>query len=324
MPDQDPNLATQGADEQQLETTSPSGAAPGSQQQDTYFLDVDERHRYKTQEDAVRAIQESGQRIGQLTPWQEHAQRYGVTDPNALPQIFDSFIEMRDKLKQLEAQLEKNSGAAESGSQQKLNPTDEANVKYLETHGFTRKDAIDKVLSDKLSPLEQKVAHLESLLGQSQEQQTNAVIEQGREHLSGLMEDAGIPVDNPQVNEVIENAIVAWMEQNSLDRKGNILPGSPLDKFYQGGNAMREIVKVGFERVSSLVNVLRQSADGQYQQKKQQVVRSTPRALPKGNAPVPREGEEKQASRVPGSGGVNPKLHDAAWERMQEVNQRRG
>ena len=324
MSDQDSSLVTQGAEGQQQETTSPSGAAAGSQQEE-YFLNVDERHRYKTQDDAIKAIKESGEHIGRLTPWQEHAQRYGVTDPSALPQIFDQYLEMRDKLKALEAQVAKNDQGSASGGTSKLNPQDEANVKYLETHGFTRKDAIDKVLTEKLSPLEQKVAHLESLLGQSQDNQTQAVIESGREHLAGLMEDAGMPIDKPEINEVIEDSIVAWMEGQSLDRKGNIVPGSPLDKFYQGGAAMREVVQQGFERVTKVFNSSRQTSDGQYQQRNQQTVARTPKALPRGERPAPKSNEEQQQQRprTPGSGGVNAGLHDKAWEIMKEVNEGR-
>jgi len=316
-------------DPQQPEATPPGDAAEGSggaaapTPQEQFFLDVDERHRYRTKEDAVRSIQESGRRIGELTPWAEHAQRYGLTDPNALPQIFDNYLQMRDRLVQLEAQLKAND-RGQAPAPQTLSPQDKANVEYLENHGFTRKEAIDKVLQEKLTPLEQRLQFLTEQVGRSEAQQDNAVVESGRNHLSSLMTAENLPVNNPELNEVIEDSIIAWMEQRSLDGNGNIVPDSPLDKFYRGGSEMREVVEQGFKRWASTVNVLRQNADAQYQRSKEKNVSRTPRPLPRQGAPVPTKKEDEPATRprTPGAGGIftDPALHDRAWERMQEAS----
>lgn len=294
--------------------------------QEDYFLDVDERHRYKTQDDAKRAVQESGRRIGELTPWQEHAQRYGLRDPQQLPQVFDSYLQMRDRLAQLEAQVTANAKGQEPAPQT-LSAQDKTNVEYLESHGFSRKEAIDKVLQERLSPLEQRVQQLSDQLGRSEELQNNAAVDAGRNYLATLMTENNIPVDNPQVNGVIEDSIIAWMEANSVDRKGNIVAGSPLDRFYAGGTSMREVVKQGYDRWFTTVNVLRQSADGQYQQRKEANVNRTPRPMPRQGAPVPTEQQQPAtpARRTPGAGGIftDPALHDKAWELMQEHQSRR-
>lgn len=324
MPDEQILDTPVGSEDSQDAATPQQG--DGTQQQaprqEEYFLDADERHRYKTREEAIAAIKQSGERIGQLTPWQEHAQRYGITDPNALPNVFDRYLEMKQKLAEYERQAAQNTQQSQ-GTQQKLDPKDEANVKYLETHGFTRKEAVDKVLQERLSPLEQKIARLEAQLGESSVAQTNAVIESGRNYLGELMSDAGYAIDNPDTNEVIEDAIVAWMEGKSLDRNNNIVPGTPLDRFYQGGAAMKEVVKEGFERVTRLANLTKINADATVQRSRQQNVSRTPRALPRQGAPVPQKQDETPSRpRTPGSGGVfaDPSLHDKAWERMQEVN----
>jgi len=331
MPE-DVNLATQGEEvvEQQLDSTNQgdAGQQQNNQQQEDYFLEADDRHKYRTREDAIRAITESGQRIGQLTPWQEHAQRYGLTDPNALPAIFDQYLEMKEKLARLEGQLQSNqAGPQQTATTQKLSQQDEANVQYLEKHGFSRKDAIDQTLKDRLTPLEQKIQQLESQLTQSEQSQTQQVIDAGRNHLGGLMSDAGLPIDNPQFNEMVENNIVAWMEAQSLDRNGNIVPGSVLDKFYQGGRAMQSVVEEGFKKVNEVINIVRIQNEGQTQRNRSQAVTRTAKPLPRQGAPVPSENNQQQPQRgrTPGAGGIfaDPAVHDRAWEKMQESNRDR-
>lgn len=286
-----------------------------------YFLDVDERHKYKTRDDAVRSIQESGRHIGELTPWREHAQRYGVNDPSQLPQVFDSYLQMRDRVAQLEAQVAANARGQEPAPAT-LSAQDKTNVDYLERHGFSRKEALDKVLQDRLSPLERQVQALTDQLGRSEELQSNAVIDAGRNHLAQLMTDNGLPVNNADFNGVVEDSIIAWMEASSLDRQGKILPNSPLDRFYAGGSASREVIAEGFKRFASAANVLRQNADGQYQQRKESNVNRTPRPMPRQGAPTPKEGDAPvtPARRTPGAGGIftDPALHEKAWEVMQQ------
>ena len=332
------DLGTQGMDEQDpagsvgTAADTPQGAqdpAAAAAAREQYFLDVDERHRYKTREDAIRAISESGQHISRLTPWQEHASRYGVTDPNHLPRILDQYLEMRDKLAQYERERAQAAPAQApnpqggQGNGQQLDPKDQANIRYLEQQGFTRKEAIDKTLSEKLSPLESRINGLEGRFQESQTVLTNAAIDQGRQQLSTLMTEAGLPVDNPEMNEMVENSIVAWMEANSrYDKQGNPLPGTPLHQFYQGGAATKEVVRQGAAKVLGALNSVRQLQDGQAQRRRQQSVAGTPRALPKTGAPVPTDdkGQPTAAKRQPGAGGIfnKPELHDKAWALMQE------
>lgn len=311
----------------------PAGGAPpvgdpaaGGQpltSQEKYFLDVDERHRYRTADDAKKAVLESGSRISQLTPWEETSRRYGVTDPNHLPKIYDDYLAMRQKIADFERQQSAPpQPVKDQAAAQQLDPKDQQNIRYLEDKGFTRKEAIDKTLSEKLTPLEQRLAAMESFQQQNQTVLSNANIDAGRAVLSTLMTTAGYPIDNPKFNQMVEDSIVAWMEQNSrYDQQGNALPGTPLWNFHQGGHAMKQVVEQGSKAVFDNLNFLRQQQDGQAQQRRSQSAARASRPMPRQGAPVPngKDQPDPQARRQPGSGSFSKtEMHEKAWELLQE------
>jgi len=72
-----------------------AGADDASAQQETPFLKVNDRVTYKTQEDAVRAYDEAGKRIAQLSGWEKQAKQYGLADPKDLDAVAKELLELR-------------------------------------------------------------------------------------------------------------------------------------------------------------------------------------------------------------------------------------
>lgn len=305
---------------------TPSGEGD---QADQDYLVVNERTRYKTREDAVRGFNEAGERISALSPYAEIIERNGIADPATLQDILADYRELRSAAAKNVKQEDRGQAPTqrqEAAVESNLSPDDKKNVEYLKRLGYTSNEAILKTIDDKFNQLKneigQRFQQLDSTAGQLTSQHQQQLIESGRSVMTQQLGEKGYDASDPEVNEMIENAITNWMNANSYTDKGRLIPGSPLDKFYRGGQALQEAVRQGLDRVLSATNKMRIQADGKYQQSKQQKVAKTAKPLPKGSqhgVEDSKKGSRKEAPR-PGAGSIfmNRELHDKAFEIMQK------
>jgi hypothetical protein len=291
------------------------------------FLVVNARTRYRTRDEALEAFQRAGERISELTPYAEIAEKYGITEPTVLEDIFQDYLKLRQGAQQ-QVRREEGGAAPKEVADSKLSQLsekDRENYEYLKRLGFSPAEAFEKTVNERLSKLEQtlneKLSTLEGATSAAQAQQRDAIIESGQSYLGSLLEEKGYEAD-PQVHEMIENAITNWIESKSYDTRGRMIPGSPAEKFMRGGRGMQDVVAEGLERVLAAMNKMRLQADGKYQDTKRQKVRSTPKVMPKGSQhQVTDEQDEGSRPRTPGAGGIfqNPQIHKDAWEVMQKA-----
>ena len=326
--------------DQQVDDTQdqPTGDTPsgdeGDQgdQGDQDFLIVNDRTRYRTQEDAVAAYNEAGQRISELTPYAEIAERMGISDPATLQDILMDYQQLRTAAAKQQTREDQGQAPSPKVEQQiasNLNEQDKANVEYLKKLGYSPAEAVVKALDEKIKQLqttvEQRFQQLDGMTGQLSQRHQQALVESGQNFMAQELQSRGYDTSDPEVLEVLENAITNWMTANSYTDKGNLIPGSPLDKFFRGGRGLQDAVAQGLDRVLNATNKLRIQADAKYQGTKAGKVAKTSKPLPKGSqhgVDEKADGERK-APRRPGAGGIfqNPDLHDRAFELMKKAGQ---
>jgi hypothetical protein len=332
--DDDQQVVDQQIDDTQDTTGDTPSGDEGDQgtQADQDFLVVNDRTRYKTQEDAVAAYNEAGQRISELTPYAEIAERMGIADPATLQDILVDYQQLRQaaaKQQTREEQGQAPSPRVEAQIDSNLSDVDKKNIEYLKRLGYSPAEATVKALDDKITKLQQSLdqrfQQYDGTVGQLSARQQQAMVETGQSYLAKDLTDRGYDTSDPAVMSFLENSVAKWMEANSYTEKGHLIPGSPVDKAYKGGRSFQEAVQQGLDVVLAATNKLRIQADAKYQGTKQQKVARTAKPLPKGSQHGVDEKNDgaRRAPRRPGAGGIfqNPDLHDKAFEVMKRAGQ---
>jgi hypothetical protein len=202
-----------------VQETPPASSQPEDAQQDSgsgYFLEVDDRHRYRTPDDVKRAIAESDRRLAELAPWEERLKYHGIDSPEGLDNVVDEYLTRLEERQRVE-------GAAA------LTDQDREALAYLQKLGFLTKGDV--------------AAREQGQHAEEARQQEVQVIESARNDLRGLLKDAGLSEGSAKYAE-------PWMrefiELQSLDSRGRIKPGSLLDRFWDGGESAKKVVEEVF------------------------------------------------------------------------------
>ena len=300
MDDNNQNLNT--ADSSTAGDASTSGSTgAGQQTNDEWFLDVgDGRTRYKTREEAIKGYSESGKRIASLSAWERAAQQYGVQDPRLLPQLFDELIQFRN---------EKSKANQTKTTNTPANPEDRDRAeveKFLEEwaskNGFVKKDALD--------PLQQKIQTFD-------DDRFNARVSEGQNVLKDMLEANKLPTD-PKFSGFIENYLRAYIDADD----------ARVAAFYEGGPAMREMLKDGFAAVTEALGLLKAGEVANSASSSAEYVNRKNSASSTAGKPLPQHGLSGDASSSAASGGQKPEgfspdTHNRAWEIFQKASGQR-
>ena len=279
-------------------------AAEANTEAEKLFLEVDERTKFKTPEDAKKSFHEAGQRIAQLTPYEKAVKRYGIASAEQLPTLLDELIAFREA-KEAAAKAPKAEPKAEP---QNLSKEDKEIREYLKKVapelGFVSKTEID-ALKAELTELKSGVS------GQS-EARVQSLIEEGQSTVASYLADAKIDDPSGKKALVIETLVRAAIEG---DRTGDLER-----RFFQGGREMKALLKeLSDQAIESLgwtpsVDTTKPNAAAAH-------------ALSKGKQIVVNKTLPKADSASKGAPGAKPKqstrvdhirdLGDKAWEEFQ-------
>src|SRR5271157_3674849 len=102
MPEVDTQLDEQQQQVEQDQTTDVQSTTDDSTD-NQYFLEVDERTKYKTAEDAQKAYKEAGERIAQLSSWEKEIGKAYNADPQQVAAALDEYLQMKEAQAQADA-----------------------------------------------------------------------------------------------------------------------------------------------------------------------------------------------------------------------------
>jgi len=213
------------------------------------FLVVNDRTRFRSQEDAIKSFNEAGERIAQLSGWEKEMTRYGVTDPRVASQLLDELVQLREQRAAAEKAAKEaerkpqTTSAATTTSDDVLSQEDANALAWLKKHaprlGYISKDELTKTVEELKTEIKGLQEGSESTRNQYFEEQRAALVDSGRESVRGWMSEQKI-VDGPEGEKmiVIESLIRDWV--NEKDER--------VRQFYAGPSASRAVVKEGFDR----------------------------------------------------------------------------
>jgi hypothetical protein len=308
------------ADENDIQNQNTSGDenqnGNSGQTQDEYFLTVDDRTRYKTQEEAVKGYQESGRRIAELTPWQQQAQEYGLRDPRDLAALLDELIEYRAN--------RGNQGRGTEQTQPKSTPASAGDgnvsaeqkqaIEWLSKHGVEA----GLVNKQELAELRETLDSLREAAQVSDDERFERRIDEGRGYLKSELKDMGIelPKDKEAAEgllSLLEDALTNWV---NLDDQRVLA-------FYQGGDVLKQLVKDGLSSRAVVLNILKNQPAATYAAQKQNAQSQTRRATQAPNktqANVQKQNPNQppnKKNKLDTGEDFDSGTHERAWEILQ-------
>jgi hypothetical protein len=276
----------------------------GGQQQDEYFLDVDERNRYKTKEDVIKAIQSSGKRISDLAVYEKVAKEFGGVTPPQMKQLLLELVDRREKEKQAAAKAKDDKPSTDTQSDEDLTPEEKKALKWLQKQapklGFVPKDELAKLQKQ----MEEMGKNYEGLNTQRQEERLNSLVSKGRNQLKTMLASAKLPTDNKDFMDDLEDFIAAYVNKSE----------ERVEKFYGSEEANQEIIKEAFERALKSFNLVKTKTATGYVNQKNNTISKTGRKLPVGGQ---RDADTRLTNQK--KRGITPSVHDKAWAAMQEA-----
>lgn len=285
---------------------------------ETYFLEVDDRTRYRTSDEAVQGYREAGQRIAELTPWQQVAQEYGLRDPNEISALLDELIGLR-------ANRDSGANGRSNAAPTNTPPATPANVDPNSPEGkaaaaieWLKANAEKAGLVDKnsLASFQERIDSLAQEADRIAEERFEQRMEHGHNATVKELQAAGFyPKDTSDAKAVESGERLAVMLEQAMTTWVNESP-QRIQAFHQGGPALTNLVKQGLQALLPTLNVLKNSSGAQR-------VASNANARPRTQVPANTQGNARPAPRNTGAlkpeDGLTPEVHEAAWKAFEAV-----
>lgn len=285
-------------------TADPSGDQGGEGAGEQDFLVVNDRQRYKSREEAIRAYTEAGQRIAALSQWERTARQYGVDDPTVLSQLFGELIQARQQLEQLKRQPkeEPNRAAQPSAGDANLSKEEREAREWLKKIfpelGVVTKDQLQSI-SEKLNAFDQRF--------ETQSTEThNILVEESTNKVSEWMKADGLnDNENRSLQNLIERSIAAYMNSDpQLVRRWQL-----------GGSAMDRVLREAYDAAMDALSLVRVNSGAAYSQGKKNALNRNPKKLPQSGLPP---AKNAAANAQPKKGEDEWKeAHNKAWDLFQ-------
>lgn len=296
------------------------------------FLEVDERTKYMTADDAKRGFSEAGKRIAQLSAWEKELKEYGDLNPTDVRAYLDELIESRQTAADLKRQLDEFKQERERSTQNQSNqPTKVANEakltreekdavdwlkEQLPSLGYISKEDALKLVKD-LQDKTGKIDRIEQMVNQQQEQFRSQIVNQGRVSVKAWMAaDEFKDDEDGSLQQLIEENIKGWINQS--DRR--------IAEFYKGGTATENLLKEAYEKTKKALMGLRtasvSTSGSNYAKSKADALKRNVKKLPNQDLPQKRDKNlGKPKKRIDSSGKRDwiGEKHNEAFELMQRV-----
>lgn len=271
-----------------------------SQAKEEYFLAVDERTKYRTKEDALKAYQNAGTRIKELSVWEkEVGKTYGL-NPQQVKTVLAEYVKMKEASKA-------PAKAEGSATEPTLDPKEKAAREWMtkalaDELGMSVKDV--KARLAKLDAIEQKTSSFEK---QQEEAKTNQYHDEQRSYLKSWLTDNGY-LGKP-ANKQEADAQARFMLKLERSIKAEIESSDEnLEKYYEGGDTTREFLASIFKDVLETYGRTPKTAKAaSYAKDKAATLGRNPAKLPNGSSSSPTTKKKLSDSE----------WHEAAWAAAQ-------
>lgn len=275
----------------------------GAGEQD--FLIVNDRQRYKTREEAIRAYTEAGQRIAALSQWERAARQYGVDDPALLPQLFGELVQARQTLQQLQRQPKEapQSTPNPSASDANLTKDEREALDWLQKTfprlGVVTKDQLQQVM-ERLDALDQGVQTQQSEIH-------DLLVEESTSKVAEWMKaDSLQDNENRSLQNLIERNITAYI--NSDPRL--------IKRWQLGGSSTERVMREAYDAAMDALSLVRTNSAATYSQGKKNALNRNPKKLPQSGLP-PAKNQNADAQPKKQGEEVWKDAHDKAWDLFQ-------
>lgn len=283
----------------------------GGEPQPEPFLAVNDRTKYATREDAVKAYDEAGKRIAALSPWEKTAKQYGLGEPKHLEAIFKETLSSRTELANAKAELAALKKMQETLAQPKPASNDPKAAEaqqvreYLKGLGYTSKEEVTeamKELKDEIAALKSNGSQAESTRFENQEAEA-------REWLSSQMSEAKIADDESGTKANIVGTLVKQFIESTDEN---------LATWNRGGSGAKKLVEAGYTQVMNHLGW--KPAEATPNAGATQAA-ATGRRL-QNSKTLPAPGTAKSAAATPApkkAAGITADLHNKAWAYMEKM-----
>ncbi len=258
-----------------------------------FFLTVNDRTKYRTQADAVKAFDAAGQRIAQLSPWEkEVSQAFGGLTPQQTKQIISEYVQLKRAERSSAASAKKDGSPTESVSQ--LTAEQKEVVDFLKKNGFITKDAADALRKE----IDELKNGTQELRESTDSQRLSGLVDIGRTTLSAELTAAKLA---PEKAKAFERYITAWVNEDE----------TRVERFYKGGDETKAVIKEGFKAVCADFGITPASQarpNLNAARDKNKVLNRNPQRLPQSGS------GSAQRSPKPQNEGLTPDVHRRAAE----------
>ena len=277
------------------DSSTPAPAATTPQTPATpAFLEINDRTKYASKEDAIKGWNEAQNRISSLSQWEQVIAApldkggFGITDPRQVAQLLDELATIRASQQTATPSnsqgTRSDAGTVQAAAQGDKKAYDSLTPEWKQHVDFLR-NQLGFVTQDALKPLQDQVQQLSQSQQAAQEAHLQEARRNGESTLNGLIEKSGLAADDTdkaQIANAIEDAIV----RNSRDARGNIIPGSPEDRFIRGDAAERaSIIENHFKWFQQFGDKYATAKTASYVKDKSAAQASQPRNLPQSTPP---------------------------------------
>lgn len=329
---QDQEVADQADQSESDEGHSSSDQDAGGQnQRESFFLDVDERHRYRTADEAKKAVSEASQRIASLSAWEKELKEYGDLSPADVRGYLDELISLRQEMQNAQSQIKqfeeekrsqgekgKESTSSADGSEKDLSADEKAArawlAKTMPGLGYVPKSEVVQLVKE----LQDRFAKFEQATEQQQARYKESLVSDSRTKVQSWMSEAGFQDDEDgSLQFAIEGMIRDYI--NADDRR--------VTRFYTGGSVTEGVIKEAYERATKALTLVRNQSSAQssstYAKNKADALKRNGKKLPQnGIATKAAETEARNRGnekRVNASGRRDfiSEAHNRAWELAQ-------
>jgi hypothetical protein len=296
------------------------------------FLEVDERTKYMTPDEAKRGFSEAGKRIAALSAWEKELKDYGELSPSDVRAYLDELIESRQSVETMKSELQKfkeererserdSSNRTRVESEAKLTKEEKDAVDWLKTQlpnlGYiSKEDAMAKI--NELTQSVSRIDKVEQFMQTQQQQYRASLISDSQTKLKSWMGEDGFTDDEEgSLQLVIESSIKDWVDSDPTGRRSQ--------RFYAGGAVKDALIKEGYDRATKALGGLKKSTStSNFVRNKADALKRNAKKLPVNDVAKGSKNLGKPKKRIDSSGKRDyiGEKHNEAWEKFQSIANR--
>ena len=153
------------------------------------------------------------------------------------------------------------------------------------------------------------------------ERDTRDTVNRGNDHLRTQLKEAGLLTGDADKDKLVitraGRQLRAYMEDVSLTEDNKVIPGSPLDRFLEGGKSQQEAIADGLRDYLEPIEAARSGKSSDYVDSKKKAMKGSKGPLPKGDGAKAPDGGKGKAQ-------TQSETHNIGWDLMQEHLKRVG